>query len=329
MASFNRNLAKSIASLPSMKRLDFTIYDHPKSECVNYPDDIPITERCSALKRLCTASLYFDAMNSMEIKVEDDVKQTVWVEFNEEYYQNVVEDTVHLVTKHDNDIQQIQKEWTERYGLPKCTISECTKTARHYGRQQRERNREQNDGDLDPLYAFHQSLHDRVHYFLFHLFDIGMRVQTPSMVLGAERTEENEMNLEGMTVDKWFAAERDGIKMRRDDSNLDTDRMEVTNNKFTIQMVLEQKGGITLRDALFLKLSEKIKVQRDTIYRIESYFEDNSFDSECIEMDLEDVVDSNIAKFAQNQAAVQTMADFIRSINCTYSLSCPDDLVCI
>ena len=302
-----------------MKGLDFSIYKHPNSDCNESPDDIPITERCSALKRLCTASLYFDAMNSA--KLEDGERRTLWVEFNEEVYQNVVEDTIHLVQKHDGDIQRIQREWTERYGLPKCTVSECTKTARHYGRERRERKKERNNGEEDALYAFHQSLHDRVHHFLFHLFDIGMRVETPSMAQGAEDEEQKEANLEGVAVDKCFAAERDLIKKRKDELKLTSGRMDPENNKFTIQTVSEKEGGVTLMDALFQKLSEKIKAQIEPLRRIRAYFEENSFDSECIEMDIEDVVDSNISNFVQNQAAVQTMADFIRSINCMFTLS--------
>ena len=324
MAQFNSKLSKSIISTPSpiaqkLKSFDLSIYSDPKSDCTHSPDDIPITERCSALKRLCTASLYFENMNSS--KLEDAMKKTLWVEFNEEVYQNVVEDTAHLVQKHDGDIEQIQREWTERYGLPKCSISECTKTARHYSRDRRERKKERNNGEEDALYAFHQSLLDRVHFFLFHLFDIGMRVETRSMAQGVEDEEEKEVKLEGVAVDKSFAAERDGIRRQREHCPLDLDRFKGTNNKFTIQMLSEKKGGVTLRDALFQKLSEKIKVQKEALYRMRAYFEENSFDSECIEMDIEDVVDSNIATFDRNQRAIEAMADFIRSINCRFTLS--------
>ena len=71
-------------------------------------------ENGCALKRICAVSLHFDALNSS--KFEDGDRKALWVEFNEEVYQNVVEDTMHLVKEHGRDIQQIQKEWTERYG---------------------------------------------------------------------------------------------------------------------------------------------------------------------------------------------------------------------
>ena len=301
------------------KGLAFSIYKNPNSDCSDASNDIPITDRCPALKRLCTASLHFDAVNSY--KIEDALKKSLWVEFNEEVYPNVVEDTIHLVRKHGNDIQQIQREWMERYGFPKCTISECTKTVRHYGRERRERANESNNGEEDAMYEFHQSLHDRVHNFVFHLFDIGMRVHTPSIGQGADDEEEKDANLEGVAVDKWFAMERDHIKKRKQELNMTSERMDPLNNKYTIQMILGNKGKVTLMDALFLKLSEKMKNQKEALRRIRDYFEDNSFDSECIEMDIEDVADSNISTFVETEAVVQTMCDFIRPISCMYNLS--------
>ena len=324
MASFNRKVSKTIGSIQSfgnglqslstMKGLDLKIYENPDWNCRLSPDNIPITERCSALKRLCTSTLYFDAMNSS--KLEDVMKQTLWIEFNEEVYQNVVEDTIHLVQKHDSEIQQIQREWTERYGLPNCTVSTCTKTARHYGRQRRERRNEKNNGEEDALYALHQSLHDRVHFFLFHLFDIGMRVEMPSIDHGARDGEEKDVFLNGVVVDKWFAVERDLIATRKKELNMASERMDPVNNKYTMQMLSKQNGGVTLMDALFQKLSDNTKVQKEAIRRIRNYFEGNAFDSECIEMDIEHVVDSNISNLVEDQVTVQMIIDFMQSTNC-------------
>ena len=323
MGNINRKILKAFDNKPSigrhfqtssgMKALDFSIYKNPQLDCFQSPDDIPITERCCALKRLCTASLYFDAMNSS--KLEDAAKKTLWVEFNEEIYRSVVEDIIHLVQNHDDDIQQIQREWTERYGIPKCIVSECRKTARHYGRERSDRDIERNKLGEDALYAFHQTLHDQVHHFLFHLYDIGMRVEAPSIAHYAEDDEEKVGNVEGVTVDKRFAAERDHIKSRKKKLNMISDRRNAVNNKYTLQTLLQNEGGVTLLDALFQKLSDNTNVPKDAVHRIREYFEENSFDSECIEMDIEELVESNIFFFVENQDSFETMAEFIRSIN--------------
>ena len=312
----------AIKSLQEIKGLDFSIYENPNSRCSDSSDDIPITERCSTLKRLCTASLYFDAINSS--KLGDAIKRTLWVKFNEEVYQNVVEDTIHLMQKHDNDIQHIQREWTERYELPKCTVSECTMTTRHYGRGRRDTKMEIGNDKEDTLYAFHQSLHDRVHHFLFHLFEIGMRVDTTSMNPGANDEEKIGANLEGVAVDKKFAAERDHIKKRKEALKRTLGRMDPLNNKFTIQMMSEKLGGVTLLDALFQQLSKNIMAHKaNQVRRLKDYFESNSFDSECIEMDIEDVLDSNISNFIQDQSTVHTMAVFVQSTRCMFHCISP------
>ena len=128
--------------------------------------------------------------------------------------------------------------------------------------------------------------------------------------------KEKHVFLDGVVVDKWFAVERDLIAKRKMELNMGSERMDPVNNKYTMQMVSEKDGGITLMDALFQKLSENTKIQIETLRRIKSYFEGNAFDSECIEMDIEDVIDSNISNFVDNEATVQTMADFIQSTNC-------------
>ena len=103
-----------------------------KSECNRSPDDIPITERCIALKRLCTASLcfahckrlcaaskYYDALCGAKMDEED--KKALLVEFMETVYHSVLDDTAHFIEEHAGDLQQVWKEWTERYGFAKCT----------------------------------------------------------------------------------------------------------------------------------------------------------------------------------------------------------------
>ena len=329
MNHLSTKLPKVIGAAPSIGKgyktpsgitsIDLTIYEHPNTECSRSPDDIPITERCSALKRLCTANLYFDALSTSK-SVDETMKRALFVEFNEVVYGSFLEDTVHLVKEHDGDIRQIHAEWTERYGVPKCTVSDCTKTARHYGRGRRDRKRESESEEEDALYAFYESLLDRVHHFVAHLFEIGLRVEASSLTLSEGGGDEKEAESEGVAVDKLFAAERDHIKSRRKELKLDSERMSPENTKFTIQTVAEQQG-LTLTDALFEELAENEKVHRETLQRLHLFLDRNAFDSEGVDLDLEDVADSNLYPLIQSQSVAETMSNFIRSINCMLSLS--------
>ena len=226
-----------------------TVFQHPKSECLRSPDDSPITERCAYTLRLCTASMYLEALRTSS-KMKEDAKKALFTEFNEEVYRLVLDDTAHFTKEHGDDIERVHREWTERYGLPKCSVSDCAQTERHYGRGRRDRKRESDGEEEDALYAFYESLYDRIHHYIFHLFKVGLRVEASSLTQSEGGGDEKEAESEGVAVDQWFAAERDHIKSRRKELKLDSERMSPKNTKFTIQTVAEQQG-LTLTDALF------------------------------------------------------------------------------
>jgi len=300
--------------------IDLSIFEDPfKSECIPPSDDQLLTECCSHLLRLCTASKYHDAL-TLSSKVDEEMKATLFIEFSEQVYLSALDDAAHLIKEHSNDIGRVHEEWTERYGLPKCTVSDCAKTARHYGRGNRKRERTGGSGNEEALYEFYESLYDRVHNFVAHLYDLGMRVDASSLTQSEGGGDEKEAESEGVAVDQWFAAERDHIKKRKKELNLDSERMDPENTKFTIQTVAEQQG-LTLTDALFEELAENEKVHRETLQRLHLFSVQNAFDSDAVELDLENVADSNLCPLINSQSVAETMSNFIHSINCTLSLS--------
>ena len=191
---------------------------------------------------------------------------------------------------------------------------------RHYGRGREDRKRESVGEEEDALYAFYESLYDRIHHYIFHLFEVGLRVEASSLTQSEGGGDEKEAESEGVAVDQWFAAERDHIKKRKKELNLDSERMDPENTKFTIQTVAEQQG-LTLTDALFEELAENEKVHRETLQRLHLFSVQNAFDSDAVELDLENVADSNLCPLINSQSVAETMNNFIHSINCTLSLS--------
>ena len=323
-------------------QVDLSVFEDSEQLCDRHPDELPITERCTATKRLCAALLYFHALSTSMILNEEE-KKALFVEFSQEVYKSLLSDSIHFVKEHERDIKRVHIEWTEMYGLPKCPASKCAQITRHYTRGRRRDCDQGLINEDDAIYNLYETAYDRLHHFLFHLFEIGMRVDTQTMTQRVEDEEEKEMNFEGVTVDKWFAAERDLVNLQREECQLQIDQYEDPKNKFMIQTVSE-KGGFTLLDALFQRLLTGramrdsilcndcspvrnkliyggLKHQQKSLHRIKDYFEENSFDSECIEMDIEDMIDSNIQNFIQNQATIQMMDDFIRSINGMFVIS--------
>ena len=253
--------------------------------------------------------------------MDEAAKRALFLEFNEEVYRSVLDDTAHFIKEHGDDIERVHGEWTELYGLPKCTVSECAQTERHYGRGRRDRKRESVGEEEDALYAFYESLYDRVHHFIFHLFEVGLRVDASSLSVGGGGGDEKEPESEGVAVDKLFAAERDRIRSRRKECKVDLDRLDDANNKFTIQSAKGTEGGLTLMDALVRGVAENENVGKEALRRMMAYFVQNGYDSDGVEADLEDATDSNIYGLVQDELAVQWMSTFIRTKKCMLSLS--------
>ena len=293
-----KNNAKLHAPKWNPQKIDLNIFSDPQRECLPISEDTAITESCAYTKRLCTASMYFHALTSSTTLNEEEIK-TLFVDFNQNVYLSLIDDTAHFISDHDKDIQRVHREWTELCGLPKCSVSKCAQTTRHHGRQRRAQIMDSENGD--ELYSFYESLYDRVHLFIFHLFDIGMRVNSSSLTPSAE------------SQDIQFAAERDHIKIQRKKCNLSVDRIDGANSKFTIQITSERQG-LTLMDALFNKLSEKELVQKDNLQRVYEFVSGNAFDSECIQLDLDDMRDSNLCTVIQDQSVIDFIAKFIRGI---------------
>jgi hypothetical protein len=133
--------------------------------------------------------------------------------------------------------------------------------------------------------------------------------------------DEKEGDLEGVTVDKVFAAERDQIKLRRQQCSADLERFKDSNNKFTLQTTSENQGK-TLSDALYDELAQNGKKQKefDSGRRLDAFLKGNDYDSDAIKQDLEDHKDSNISTLFPNDSTVETMIDFLHSVDCMFCL---------
>lgn len=302
-------------TIPKFPSIEFLkIFENPDNvHCVDsQDDDVSLTLQCTHLTRLCTASAYYDHLDRSNT-LQDDEKKDHFVDFNEELYDSLLNDAEHLFKVHSTDIQRIKSEWAQ-YGLPQCMVSECTKMARHYSHGRR-------DYEIkcgNAVYLFYQSIYDRIHHFVSHLYDIGLRVDWETLKVAGSGGDANEGDLNGVTVDNVFAAEREYIKMRRQRNKVGIERFNDPGNKYTVHQIAgqPQKGAMTVIDAIFQRFTKiaeaSLKMQR----RVREYFESNNFDTDCIEMDLEDFQDSNLCPVIQNENIAKMMASFIESINC-------------
>lgn len=251
--------------------------------------------------------------------MDEDAKRSLFLEFNETVYQSMIDDVTHFIKEHERDIDRVHSEWTEHYGFPNCSVSECAQTQRHYGGGRRDKKKEnENDANDDALYYFYESLYDRLHFYIFHLFDVGMRVNASSLGLSGDGDDEKETEIGGVTVDKGFAAQREHIQSRRKELKWGSERMSPENTKFTMNMAMKQTG-ITLIDAVFKKWTKE-NIPNETLQQFHRFLEQNAFDSDAVEQDLEATAASNLSNMLQNQSIIDSITSLIHSVNCMYSV---------
>ena len=180
---------------------------------------------------------------------------------------------------------------------------------------ERVKGKKQSNTQNDPLYSFYESIYDRVHNFVAHLYDIGMRVDEATL-LKTVGVDGKDGDFDGLSVDKLFEAERDRIRMSREECNLDLDRLQDPTNKYTMQMAEMKKGGMTLLDALCDGMAKLENMKKEILQQFIGYLKQNGYDSDGVESDMAEVGNSNIYGVVKDKMLMEWMMSFIQIKNC-------------
>ena len=148
----------------------------------------------------------------------------------------------------------------------------------------------------------------------FHQIDAGLMIEKFGHISNDE-DDEKEKESGGVAVDKSFAAERDQVQSQRKECNVDIERFEGDNNKYTIQSTNEQQG-MTLTDGVYQKLSENQDAPKGTVKELNQFLAQNSFDSDAMNLDLVNPSDSNLYPLFPTKNAAECAKNYIHSINC-------------
>eukprot|EP01084_Bolivina_argentea_P283038 484646_1 len=135
-------------------------------------------KECNALKNLITAlkgKQEFEALNYQSMRSR---KQESFDDYCNKTYPNVLNEYIHFIEYHSHQIEEINKLISHsNLNSKPCNITECTAFDRHY-RDNCERIPNKSN---DEVFTFCGDLLDRFHYYIHHLFDIGMRIKTDEM----------------------------------------------------------------------------------------------------------------------------------------------------
>eukprot|EP01084_Bolivina_argentea_P127294 225140_1 len=97
----------------------------------------------------------------------------VWNKFLNQTYNNPIDDYIHFNNEHSHELENIHNEIiNNKTMLNPCQISKCAFTARHHNQISK-----QNENTLNPTEHFYKQTMDSFHFYLFHCFDVGLRVK--------------------------------------------------------------------------------------------------------------------------------------------------------
>ena len=224
------------------------IFGQKTSECNTKPNVEHIIQNCNCLLRIAHSLKYFKLTCKDNEGLNGDQTQK-FVDFCTNSYPECLDDYIHFISKHSNNesLDKIRNDLQKNYELNIClNINKCQCTKRHYTKRSR-MDKEQSHNE----YNFYVSLFDRIHFVIYHLEALGLRVPLKSKEEEKQETNDNENYLKCTDlrigeIQKIIENKRKGIR------NFNMERLDDTkNSKFNIMVkklnqneILEHKSGI-------------------------------------------------------------------------------------
>ena len=262
---------------------------------------------CDALIRLLSALRYYHKFDLIENKNDREN----FSDFIFDIYTNLINDYIHLVDHHSHQMQEIYEELHEEDEEAfECDFKTCKYTTRHHNRgriyigDDDEKQIENNK-----LLNFYVTTLDSLHFYLFHLYDSGMRVKSQQN----EEKQQQKMEDDSDIFDFEFSRICTEIKQRRSCRKA-FDRFK-NDKKFTISTSKQQISTSTLiLDHLLEHLSLMRNKSQTSMSRLFKYIEKEEFDTESVEIDTDTKPHGNISIHLKNQEITDSICHFFETL---------------
>ena len=277
-----------------------------------------VVKDCECLSRMLNAIKY---VKSLRENIDDESTQILAFEiyFNEEYLQ-CLNDYIHITSMHSNHLEQLNKE------LGECVLSQCKMANRCNHNDRRRYRNDDNKIDHENVnenykIKFHTDLLDRLHFWLYHQFDVGMRISR-SIIHQNEDADDfiDDEDTKNKYYDHAFARMRREIARKRNkwrmnhsipnqnDIQCSKYTMPVESGEFKIDFA---QNETTYIDSIFEEL-ENLKIPTDTMTTFRNFLMEEQYDTDTI---IADIIDhdrgSNILLIIKQQQ----IRHFIQSLS--------------
>eukprot|EP01084_Bolivina_argentea_P295563 508891_1 len=229
----------------STQKIDFESFQSTESKCNASQQDLNIVQNCTYLIRIVGALQYYQLL--LRGRKDNSSGKAVFIEFMHEIYgHQCLNDYIHLICQHNDDLNAISAVLKEEYHLNVEQCQQkfgCVYSVHHYSRR-----------DDKSEYNFYIDLFNTIHFCIFHLEIMGLRSQLNSTV----DMNDAPLNLDLNCIDSQFSTLQKEIAMKRNHIHLNSDRINPDKNtKFNISVeeqfndtIINASTGKTFMDSI-------------------------------------------------------------------------------
>ena len=262
---------------------------------------------CPSLKRLVATLAYYshlDVANNTE-------HQNIFIHFVSNVHTNLLDDYIHFVTIHANEIEKMHHDFMKDETFPKCDMKNCQMTTRHHEIYNHRMQQQKVSHGADFTLKFYKETMDSLHFYIFHIFDAGLRklsTAVPDKMENEEKKEDEYFDLAFARTKRELArTNKDTEAFRRFDSGNNNAKFSIKTeydvaDEYIADDNIDGTGSIdTYMDSLYTHLETK-GANTDSIYSLFVYIQQEQYDTESMSIDVSEFgVDGNISQSVKNQ----------------------------
>eukprot|EP01083_Nonionella_stella_P015938 44583_1 len=281
----------------------FIIFKENKQQC---SANKPLIDNCFFVKRLVVGLSFYDTLDiSNHHKDEDKL-----IAFCKSTHKSILNDYIHLMTEHSNDLIEIHESCAKRFNASNCNGSrQCALAVRHQSNRSRKK-----QNTVHSSYNFYVDIYDSIHFNIIHLYPSGMRIK-PNDVKPL-LTNAN-MNASNDCFDVEFSQLQQLIKQKSSDGS---GHKIKASHKFNIQFGITKQDNVeeeTFTSAMLIQSCEE-NIHNDVVYKLRVFLEEEEYDTDSVIQDIADTnrdyfddTWSNIANLINEEQLLLNMQQFI------------------
>ena len=312
---------RNTSPLPPLNISDLSVFhladeQHCDTQCTDFKD-------CLHCIRIFSCLELYSLSN-----VKDDKNDTnIFEDFIENIYplKCLLHDYHHFIKTHSSCLEEIKAYLTKEKAIELCSaVEQCEYSSRHHRVNTDDDLKSDNDDRFGSTFNLYCTILDGLHFYVFHLYHIGIRASNTYELHQSDGKIEEEVN---NFFDEEFGKIRELIFSRRH-KTLSVERFPSTENnavsKFNINMnnnndciennnSVNDDEGVTYLEAVYQNLTQR-NVDSTVLEKLKKYIQDEEYCTEALDYDInyDDGFSGNISNCIADNKCIKYIMDFIK-----------------